>query len=285
MKLIINADDFGLCKSVNDAIVKCFESGNLTNTTLMVNQRGTEQAAALSKSRPGLGIGLHFCLTEGRPLTDCHSLVDSQGEFFDRTALLMRAYRGKIHVEELQTEFEAQLNRAQDLGIHLTHIDSHQHAHLIPQIFDGILPIVRKHRLPLRNGLSLTNKKLMYKNPVKFIKQSILKRSAVKLRKTYSYTPEYTVSIHDFPQMEREPNIYYRILGILSKAVQPDSIVELMVHPYIEDAELGSLYPTDYASRHVFFENCYSEFSFLSKARLDWESNNAELTSYGELNE
>ena len=48
-KLIVNADDFGLCTSVNKAIIECHLAGNINSTTLMANMPGTEEAVELSK--------------------------------------------------------------------------------------------------------------------------------------------------------------------------------------------------------------------------------------------
>ena len=85
--LIINADDFGLSSGVNTAIVACYQAGSLSSTTLMVNMPATEDAIALAKEYPGLGVGLHFNLSSGKPLcpTDkVSSLIASNGEFQQR---------------------------------------------------------------------------------------------------------------------------------------------------------------------------------------------------------
>ena len=83
-RLIVNADDFGLAGSVSTGIIDVYQSGQLSSTTLMVNMPGTEEAVDLAERHPGLGVGLHFNLTEGRPLTDALSLVDSDGAYLLR---------------------------------------------------------------------------------------------------------------------------------------------------------------------------------------------------------
>src|SRR5688500_10676933 len=101
INLIINADDFGLCSSVNQAIIDCYKAGNLTSTTFMVNMPGTSEAAELAKVNPGLGIGLHFCLTEGKPLTVASTLIDKNGNFLTREKLIKKALAQKINPSEV----------------------------------------------------------------------------------------------------------------------------------------------------------------------------------------
>lgn len=69
IKLIVNADDFGLNEGVNNAILQSFSLGYITNTTLMVNMPGTDDAVKRAKEY-GVWekVGLHINLFEGIPL-------------------------------------------------------------------------------------------------------------------------------------------------------------------------------------------------------------------------
>ena len=67
--LIVNADDFGLSKGQNYGIVEACRHGVVTSTTALVNGEAIEHAAALSRTLPELGVGMHFVLTLGMPLT------------------------------------------------------------------------------------------------------------------------------------------------------------------------------------------------------------------------
>ena len=124
-RLIVNADDFGLARSVSTGIIDAYQAGQLSSTTLMVNMPGTEEAVDLAERHPGLGVGLHFNLTEGRPLTDARSLVDADGEFLLRGELIRRAARGRLRPDEITRELTAQLDRFVSLGLSPTHLDSH----------------------------------------------------------------------------------------------------------------------------------------------------------------
>ena len=73
--IIINADDFGYCPERNKGIVECFESNSISSTSLLVNGLFADEASQLALEKH-IPIGLHFNITEGRPVAD-PSLVKS----------------------------------------------------------------------------------------------------------------------------------------------------------------------------------------------------------------
>lgn len=60
--LIINADDFGMCTETNQAVLKLFQEGRLTSTSLMAPCPGAEEAAQMAKTY-GFSVGLHITLS------------------------------------------------------------------------------------------------------------------------------------------------------------------------------------------------------------------------------
>ena len=68
MRLIVNADEFGYSKGVNEGIIKTFHKGIVTNTTLMINQEATDHALELLNNKYIPGTGIHLCITHGRPV-------------------------------------------------------------------------------------------------------------------------------------------------------------------------------------------------------------------------
>ena len=64
-RLIVNADDFGRSASINQAVVRAHREGILTTTSLMVNEPAFEEAVALARENPMLGVGLHLTLLCG----------------------------------------------------------------------------------------------------------------------------------------------------------------------------------------------------------------------------
>lgn len=280
-RIIINADDFGLCAPVNQAIIESYQAGNLTSTTFMVNMPGTLEAATLAARHPGLAIGLHFCLTEGRPLTAAKSLVDEAGNFLARGPLLRKLLRGQVKVVEITGEFEAQLLRLKELGIQPTHTDSHQHVHMNPGVFGAMLPLLQAHKLPVRLAVPVApDAALLLRRPIKFLKQTVLYRASQRFRRQLNVaTNDLLVSIHDL-DMPSASLTADTLRALVSEAPASAAVIELMVHPYLPGKSLDALYPTDLIDRQPFFEKCYAEQRLLTGARL---FNPELLTTYGKL--
>ncbi len=148
-KIIINADDFGLCESVNEGIARAHTEGVLTSTTLMTNMPQADKAVVLAKSLPNLGIGVHLNLTEGKPLsTDPRvgRLTNTAGEFAFSVeklclmSLLSHSLRQAIEVE-LETQIQWMLNH----DLKPTHLDSHKHFHCFPAIFGIVCKLAKQY--------------------------------------------------------------------------------------------------------------------------------------------
>ena len=72
MKLIVNADDFGLTSGVTYGIYDAMCRGVVTSTTMMVNTSATLLAAQLAKREPALAVGLHVNISLGGPAEEWH---------------------------------------------------------------------------------------------------------------------------------------------------------------------------------------------------------------------
>ena len=129
MKLIVNADDFGMSRGVNLGIIEAHKNGIVTSTTLMVTMPEVEQALLLARDCPNLGIGLHLNCTLGKPLTDCKSLIKDSGEFYKPRENPNQAL---FDEEEIYREFSAQYDLfVRQVGRKPTHLDSHLYAHQV----------------------------------------------------------------------------------------------------------------------------------------------------------
>ena len=81
-RLIVNADDFGRSASINQAVIRAHREGILTTASLMVNEPACEEAVALARENPTLGVGLHLTLLCGHsalPPEQIPGLVNAQG--------------------------------------------------------------------------------------------------------------------------------------------------------------------------------------------------------------
>ncbi|AEX54371.1 cellobiose phosphotransferase system protein [Rahnella aquatilis CIP 78.65 = ATCC 33071] len=146
--LIVNADDFGLCKAQNYGIIEAFNNGVVTSTTAMVNMATTEHAAVLSAAHPELAVGMHFVLTLGRPLSPMPGLV-RDGEL--GKWIWEMAEQGTLPLDEIAQELQCQFDRfVAVFGRLPTHLDSHHHVHMFPQIFPIVEAFAKDQGIPVR---------------------------------------------------------------------------------------------------------------------------------------
>ncbi|MDI6759288.1 MAG: ChbG/HpnK family deacetylase [Candidatus Brocadiaceae bacterium] len=163
-KLIINADEFGLTQGANRAIIESYLFGTVSSTTMIVNMWAFREAVHLAKENPGLGIGIHLNLTDGRPVLpaeEVKSLVNSDGSFYSRRDLIIRLLSHKVNPEEIKRELNAQVEKLTTSGIYPLHIDTHQSIILLPSLFWIVKDLAKSLKVPLllpvdaRNPISL----------------------------------------------------------------------------------------------------------------------------------
>ena len=150
LKRIFNADDFGISKGVNAAIVQAHKEGILNNTSLMINQKYAKEAIEAAKQMPDLEIGLHINLTNEEPAAnpkDIPLLVDEKGKLKNGfvNLLLLSFTHPKELAEQAETEIRAQIEKYLQSGLMLAHLDSHRHVHLIPVIFKVVQKLAKEY--------------------------------------------------------------------------------------------------------------------------------------------
>jgi predicted glycoside hydrolase/deacetylase ChbG (UPF0249 family) len=147
-RLIINADDFGLTPGINRAIAELHDAGAVTSATLMANGLAFDDAVALALARPTLGIGCHIVLVDGTPIADPASIPTLLGPaskpgrptFHNSLpAFALGVLRGTITQDDIQREALAQIQKLQNAGLTLTHVDTHKHTHLLSRVTRPIL--------------------------------------------------------------------------------------------------------------------------------------------------
>jgi hopanoid biosynthesis associated protein HpnK len=144
-QLVVTADDFGAAAAVNEAVAAAHVEGVLTAASLMVTGAAADDAVRTAKQLPGLGVGLHLVLVEGRPASDPDTvpdLIDAQGCFrSDMTALGAAIFFRPAVRKQLLAEVLAQFEAFARTGLTLDHVNAHKHFHLHPTVLAAILEI------------------------------------------------------------------------------------------------------------------------------------------------
>ena len=138
-RLIVNADDFGLSRSVNEAVIRAHRDGILTSASVMVNEPACDEAVKLAKENPKLGVGLHITLLMGHsalPPGKIPGLVNNRGEFSDSPVSTgMKYFFNSGLRKQLRAEIRAQFEKFRATGLPLDHVNGHLHFHLHPVVF------------------------------------------------------------------------------------------------------------------------------------------------------
>lgn len=151
IKLIVNADDFGLSEAVNYGIISAYKNGIVKSTTIMAGMPAFNHAVELLKDNEGLGCGVHMTLSLNKPVLDTHkTIVDKNGNFYRR--ITNELVLEKFNLDEIYEEFCAQIDKAVNSGIKVDHLDSHHHVHTLSSLKPVIERILEKYKLPIRGG-------------------------------------------------------------------------------------------------------------------------------------
>ncbi|MEK4997965.1 MULTISPECIES: polysaccharide deacetylase family protein [Paenibacillus] len=154
--LIINADDFGITKGTNEAIVNLFEGKAITSTSIMMPCPDSNDAMKIINWKGIKNIGIHLTLTSGekypyQPVFKekiLSSLITGKGDFHQDATLLER----NAADDEIRIELESQIQSAIVQDIDPTHLDSHGGS--IMGLYTGrdfleiIFDLCEKYRLP-----------------------------------------------------------------------------------------------------------------------------------------
>ena len=245
-RLIINADDFGLTLGVNRAILEAHGNGVLTSATLMANGLAIDDALARSRSTPSLGTGCHIVLVDGTPLLppdEVSDLLEPGTRHFHRSlsAFVRLALLNKIRGGQIEAEAAAQIRKLQEAGVAVSHIDTHKHTHMFPQI---LRPLIRAARAcgvhvlrnpfePLRASLLWSNGRL-YKRWFEVKALRLFARSFVdSVARQGMHTTSGTLGI--FATGSLNGDLFAKSLTDI-----PDGTWEFVCHPGYNDPELRS---------------------------------------------
>ena len=283
-RLIINADDFGLTQGVNRAIIEGCTKGIVTSATIMANGTAFQGAADSAKSLPRLGTGCHVVLLDGMAVASgLHTLTNGRGHFRNSLKEFARAaWQKKIASSEVQREAEAQIRKIQLSGITLTHVDSHKHTHIFPQILRPVLRAAKAHGIravrnpfePMRSWprwLAAGKPGLWVRSFAVAALHYFAEGFREAIREEDMLTTDGTLGIAATGLLDQ------RILLALLQAL-PEGTWELVCHPGYADADLATTGTRLIQSRQVELQALTSRET---KEMLD--ACGIELISYADL--
>jgi predicted glycoside hydrolase/deacetylase ChbG (UPF0249 family) len=156
--LLVNADDFGMYQSINEAVVLAFNEGIVRSASLMVPCPGASHAMQLVNENPDIRFGVHLSVIRDidhyrwGPLTPKEkvpSLLDERGDFYSTGRMSEMLERAKP--DELEAEFRAQIEAVLAAELEPTHLDWHCLRNGgRADIFDLTMGLAKEYGLALR---------------------------------------------------------------------------------------------------------------------------------------
>jgi chitin disaccharide deacetylase len=259
--LVINADDFGMCHAVNEAILQALDANLVRSCSLMIPCAWSLHGRKLLRESPQIAFGVHLTAVSEQPdyrwgpvtdRQDVPSLLDEAGYFY--AAPRIDEFLERANPAELEQEFRAQIEAVMAAGLQPTHLDSHCGIHNRRDwAFEITLRLARDYGLAVRVGQGPFTENLQ--------------------RQGYPALDHELLDSYDLA-LEDKAAHYAQMLREL-----PVGLSEWAVHPGLGNAELKALMPS--------WQVRQSDFDFFtsSEAKMIIEQEGIILLNYRTVQE
>lgn len=221
-RIIINADDCGRSKVVDDAIEECIQAGCVTSTTVMANMDDFEGAVGLYNTyKDSVSFGCHLNLTQGQPLLNSQILQDigftavSDNGVIELNGMRLRNSRipkeAKVAIYE---ELDAQIQKVLDSGVIISHIDSHHHIHNGLSILPIVVKVAKKYNI----------------SKIRILRNYLPSSCSLWARKAWRAYLGCLYSGVKTTEWFSSPNEFYRLTKS-KQVIKKNTTIELMCHP------------------------------------------------------
>jgi chitin disaccharide deacetylase len=221
--IIIHADDLGETHAVNAAAIQALERGAVNSASMMVPCPWFPEIADFAKSHPDADLGLHLTLTSERVYYRWGPVApaDQVSTLLDENGYLRHDWddHPRIDPKQVEIELHAQVERALRMGVHPTHLDSHQYRLIMngKELFDAMLRVAHGYKLPV-----FVTRDWFAQYP--YLASSVGPDDVVL---------DHTVTIDPDVAAQKWADFYLTAL----KNLQP-GVTEFVIHPGFDDEEL-----------------------------------------------
>ncbi len=245
--LIVNADDYGMCKAANDAVHELFEGGWLKSSTIMMPCPAAKEAVEFSIAHPEYAIGIHLTMTSEwgkyrwKPLTDGKTLVDEEGFMWHESDQVEK----NASYEDLEREIRAQIDLAHKMGMKPSHTDNHMgslYGHYTGRLGLAKMTLRVCGEYGYAYRLYTKHDKRICPNGTPYFLYAAITLLSKKWGKKYNVViPDYLL----FPDWNDDMRVSYEvyrdtILKIWTD-IPEDGVTETFVHPSVESDELKGI--------------------------------------------
>lgn len=299
--LVVSADDLGLTNSFNQGVQEAYAKGFVTSTSIRTNGSAFEDAIEqVLPQCPGIGVGLHLNIVEGPcqrdRITRSSKLCDASCRYKVSFGSLLQAYatQNSSTFDEIEDDYRYQIELALSKGLILDHLNSHQHSHAIPAIFEIVCRLAVEYSIPFvrlpKESFYLVRDVLFHlgiwypTNIAKHIMLNKLSKKNASIAKDLGVlTNDYFVGIAYTGHMTRDTVI--NGLASLNRIGFPVDIAEVLLHPCKLLAGQKEVYVKPYLSGYVRSDARKAELATVLDGNLERSIRDEgwELTSYSRL--
>lgn len=235
-KFILNADDFGMSKAFNRAVLDGYHNGFLTSASLCANGKAFNAAVnEIIPECPNLGVGVHLNIINGRSLTKAPLLTNKRGKFKNNFINLLVKSNNPEFLKQVENEFRTQIETVMNYT-KVDHINSHCHIHAIPNIFKITAKLAREYKIPYVRTqfeemyfVPSVKKHLNFKYPVNLFKVAALNNFSTQNKKILEKfglkTNDYVIGV-GYSGLMDNLTIEYGLA-----AIEKDCLAEVVIHP------------------------------------------------------
>lgn len=257
-KLIINADDLGFSLGVNKAILKAHNQGFLSHASFMANTAYFDHAVEeIIPNCKNLKVGVHVNLTCAKALFSANVLTE-KGFLTNTFVSLLFKMKSKKVLKLIENEIEMQILKIKNAGIEISHIDGHEHVHIIPSINRIVRNLATKYNIPrireINEGFfeswKFNGKTASFANILKLLLLKFLSLFNESSGKIGFYSMLNTCEINGtnlFPYLKNTTSF---------------ETVEIMLHPALSDLDSEDYYQTLDPRFVDFFKNPHRKSEF-----------------------
>ena len=275
-KIIITADDYGMCDVVDKAIDAGIENGVITTTNVMLNMETLHNAKNLRQRYPHISVGVHWNVTTGKPVSDPQdipTLVDENGDFWTIREFKKRYSRKQISPADLERELEAQYALFVQTCGKADYWNTHENSALHTKAFGVFAKVAKRHEISATRTFQRVYFDKDYLGIKGEIRELLVKNFFEiwfsKIRKTFKMPTARVVSFKRTGKTQGD---------VLMNALKKDGrqYIEVVFHPAT-------------VAEHPYFGNISTErvkeYEFVSSKEVyeNYRANGFEFVSFGEL--
>ncbi len=248
--LIINADDFGMCRSANFAVFDLLKSGGITSSTIMAPCGWAPEAVKFAKEHPEFAIGVHLTTTSewenyrwGPVGVGANaSMRDKDGYFYYECD----DFENNADLDEVKNEVIAQIEKLKALGLNPSHLDNHMGSLYGVatgrfELLQLMITIAGEYKLPLRMPMNFTE--AQFGNTMLDV-QVAPEMIQGLIKQVVGYAKSLGVAMPDYlmpgdwsgPQKDSYENFKEYIYEMYREF--PEGVIETYIHPAFETDEL-----------------------------------------------